>query len=69
MIRPPFTENYRFTGPHTAISCDVDYDKEQECYVARGSGFVGSGDTEHDAAIMCFTAWVTGRRAWYNAES
>jgi hypothetical protein len=68
-ISPPFTKEYRFTSPHTAISCDVEYDKESECYVAKGSGFIGTGNTEEEAAIMCFTVWVTGRRAWYDSET
>lgn len=65
-IRPPFTENWVLTGPRVAISCIVDFDREQESYVATSSsGFRGAGNTEIDAALMCFTAWMTNRRGWY----
>lgn len=66
MIYPPFTERYVFTGPDTAISCSVDYDREQECYIATsGEGFYGAADSPDGAALACFTAWMTNTRGWY----
>ena len=60
-IRPPFTPYYSFTGPHVAISCDVEYDREHEEYRATSSaGFHGAGQTADEAALACFSAWMSG---------
>lgn len=64
-VSPPFTKDYRFTGPHHAMSCEVEHDREESCYVARSTGFVGQGDTAYAAALNCFRAWATGDRGWF----
>lgn len=59
-------DHYSYSGPGVAISCDVAYDPERECYVATGSsGHVGTGDNHHTAALACFEAWMTNRHAYY----
>ena len=68
MTSPPFSENFRFTGPHTAISCTVEFDHERECWHATGSGFHGPGESQESAAIACFTAWLTRTHGWYSPE-
>jgi len=69
-IYPPFTPDYRFTGPTTAISCEVEWDKEELFYHAKSSnGFHGTGTTEHEAALNCFTAWMTLQKGWYDKNS
>lgn len=55
-------------GPTTAISCEVEWDDEEECYVARGGGFVGTALSSTDAVMMCFNAWLNARRAWYEPQ-
>ena len=62
-IYPPFTKDYRFTGPHVAISCDVDFDREEMEYVATSStgNFKGTGGSAEAAALNCFKAWMTNR--------
>lgn len=66
-IYPPFTTDFRFTGPTVAISCDVDYDSVEGEYHARGSNglFHGTSDTAEGAALNCFMAWMTRNRGWY----
>lgn len=65
-VFPPFTANWRFTGPDTAISCEVDYDTEEQCWIATSSaGFRGAADSPEGAALACFEAWMTRRRAWF----
>lgn len=70
IIRPPFTERYCFTAPRTAISCEVDFDAEEGEWVATSAhGFRGSSRVSaEDAALACFSAWVGGRRAWFEPE-
>lgn len=61
MADAPFTDNYRFTGPNTAISCWVEYDREGQRYIATagGGGWVGfSAHSEQAAALNCFRAWM-----------
>jgi hypothetical protein len=64
-IRPPFTPFYGFSGPRTAISCEVEYDMENHVYIARGTGFRGEGHTAEEAALACFQAWVTRHASFY----
>lgn len=65
-VYPPFTEYWGFTGPNVAISCEVDYDREHEEYRATTSaGFHGAGQTQEEAALACFSAWMTGKRGWF----
>lgn len=65
-IHPPFTERWVLTGPDVAISCDVEWNAEEECFHARSSaGFHATGASEVDAALGCFTAWMTSRHAWF----
>lgn len=59
-------EHWSFSGPGTAISCNVEYSQDRECYVATGSaGFVGTGDSPQQAALACFEAWCTNRHGYY----
>lgn len=68
-IYPPFTKYYGFTGPNVAISCNVDYDKENHEYVAKSSnGFHGTGDSAEAAALNCFMAWMTPNRGWFRRD-
>lgn len=69
MSEAPFTDNYRFTGPTVAVSCEVDYDKNDGVWRARGSGFVGEADTKDAAALNCFQAWLTADRAYFEGVS
>lgn len=70
MTAPWEQEHYSFTGPGVAISCKVEYSKDEECYIAmpeQGGGYhVGkSTQSAHDAALACFEAWMTGRHAYW----
>lgn len=66
MKSPWEQEHYSFSGPGVAISCEVVYDSDRECYVAKGdSGHVGTADSRHAAALACFEAWMTNRHAYY----
>lgn len=69
--KPPWEINsYVFTGPGIAIRCTVNYDKEQECYVATGgAGHVGADHSAQGAALACFEAWCTNRHAYYQQPS
>ncbi len=57
-----FTEHHAFTGPTTAISCEVHYDHDHESYVAESEhGFIGRSRHSADAAALnCFRAWMLG---------
>lgn len=69
-VYPPFTERHSFTGPTTAISCEVVWSDEHEHYEASSSvGFRGTGRTADAAALACFTAWVTGTGGWFEPPS
>lgn len=66
----PFTEDdrtYTFRGPSVAISCQVDYDREREAYVATSAeGFYGvDRHSRHAAALRCFSAWMVGNEQGY----
>lgn len=69
-VNAPFTENYRFTGPNVAISCEVDYDREQERYIAigGGGGWTGfSAHSAHAAALNCFRAWMLDEGGYHES--
>lgn len=63
-ISPPFTERHSFTGPTTALSCEVTWSDEAAGYVARSEhGWVGFSDLTADAAALAlFRGWVTGEQ-------
>lgn len=69
--KPPWEQDhYSFSGPGVAISCEVDYDRERECYLAIGSaGHRGTGESPDAAALACFMAWTTSHGAWYEADA
>lgn len=64
-----FTDRWILTGPNTAISCEVAWDSEGHHFHAiSDAGFHGAADYEADAALQCFTAWITSRRGWFVPE-
>jgi hypothetical protein len=70
MTDPPFTDNYRFTGPDVAISCKVEYDREQERYIARGGDWTGfSARSEKAAALNCFRAWMLDEGGFHESHA
>jgi hypothetical protein len=68
---PPFTDHYAFTGPAVAISCVVDYDPEQERYIAvarGGGGWTGfSSHSAPAAALNCFRAWMLDEGGYHQS--
>lgn len=63
-------DTFTFQGPGVAISCEVDFNREEGYYEARSyEGFRGTGDSRKAAALACFEAWVTQRRGWYEPQS
>jgi hypothetical protein len=70
MSAPWEQDRYSFTGPGVAISCKVDYDNQRGLYLATsGSGFRGTGESRHAAALACFRAWVTSDAGWFEAPA
>lgn len=68
-VYPPFTERYVFSGPSVAISCEVDFDKEEGCWTASSSaGFKSTGESACGAALNLFKAWMTHDKAWFEPE-
>lgn len=71
MADAPFTDNYRFTGPRTAISCEVEYDADQERWIARGDGgsigWTGFGHDATSAALNCFRAWMLDEGGYHES--
>lgn len=68
-IAPWERTDYSFTGPGVAVSCEVDWDREQERYVAKGEGWVGFSRTSAKAAALnCFRGWLLDEGAHFEPE-
>ena len=52
----------------TALSCEVEWDKERKCWHATGSGFHGTSEYKPQAALNCFVAWMSGDQRWYSPD-
>lgn len=70
MAEAPFTDHYVFTGPDVAIRCVVDYDPDQERYIAVGGGGDWVGFSSHSpkaAALNCFRAWMLDEGGYHQS--